>query len=212
MAELETPDDPESIYLARLDDVGEHRPLFTGDVYRLWDGRRVMILQPPCALRAGVNLHSRLLVAPVSPDTTLRSSWAKAPFAKMPLPKLIEETPNTRARHAEMHAPIASRSSYQRNNQVIEHASRGRRRFLDAGGSGRSRSWWVHCAGGTGCGGHSGPCLAAGVPTTGSPPIPAPKPGDIAGISQAAAPAARFRHIVIQGELANGERVTLLDA
>ncbi len=90
MAELETPDDPESIYLARLEDVGEHRPTFTGDVYRLGDGRMVMILQHPCALRAGVNLHSRLLVALVGPDT-LRSSWAKAPFAKMPLPKLIED-------------------------------------------------------------------------------------------------------------------------
>jgi hypothetical protein len=90
VAELETPDDPESIYLARLDDVSEHRPAFTGDVYRLEDGRMVMILQHPCALRAGVDLHPRLLVALVSPDT-LRSSWAKAPFAKMPLPKLIED-------------------------------------------------------------------------------------------------------------------------
>jgi hypothetical protein len=89
VAELETPDDPESIYLARLEEVGEHRPPFTGDVYRLGDGRMVMILQHPCALRAGVNLHPRLLVAPVSPNT-LRSSWAKAPFTKMPLPKLIE--------------------------------------------------------------------------------------------------------------------------
>lgn len=90
MAELETPDHPESIYLARLNDVGEHRPLFTGDIYRLGDGRMVMILQHPCAVRAGVDLNPRLLVALVSPDK-LRSSWAKAPFAKMPLPKLIAD-------------------------------------------------------------------------------------------------------------------------
>ncbi len=43
--------------------------------------------------------------------------------------------------------------------------------------------------------------LAAGVPHTGPPPIPEPKPGDIAGIVQAAASAAvaRFRPITIQG-------------
>jgi hypothetical protein len=89
VTELETPDDPESIYLARLDDVGEHRPTFTGDIYRLGDGHMVMILQHPCALRRGVDLHPRLLVAPVSPDS-LRSNWAKAPFGTMPLPKLVE--------------------------------------------------------------------------------------------------------------------------
>lgn len=87
--ELETPDDPESIYLARLEDVGEHRPTFTGDIYRLGDGRMVMILQHPCALRHGVDLHPRLLVAPVRPDS-LRSNWARAPFGTMPLPKLID--------------------------------------------------------------------------------------------------------------------------
>lgn len=89
MPELETPDDPESIYLARLEDVGEHRPTFTGDIYRLGDGRMVMILQHPCALRHGVDLHPRLLVAPVRPDS-LRSNWARAPFGTMPLPKLID--------------------------------------------------------------------------------------------------------------------------
>lgn len=89
MTELETPDDPEAIYLARLNDVGEHRPTFTGDVYRQDDGHMVMILQHPCALRRGVGLHPTLLVAPVSPDS-LRSNWAKAPFGTMPLPKLID--------------------------------------------------------------------------------------------------------------------------
>lgn len=88
MAVLETPDDLESIYLARLDDVGEHRPTFTGDIYRLGDGHLVMVLQHPCALRRGVDLHPRLLVALVGPDS-LRSNWANVPFGKMPLPKLI---------------------------------------------------------------------------------------------------------------------------
>jgi hypothetical protein len=90
VAELETPDDPESIYLARADEVGEHRPMFTGDVYQLEDDRLVMILQHPCALRAGPDLHPKLLIAVVGPDT-LRSNWAKAPFTKMPLPKLVDD-------------------------------------------------------------------------------------------------------------------------
>jgi hypothetical protein len=89
VAELETPDDPESVYLARSDEVGEHRPTFTSDVYRLEDDRLVMILQHPCALRSGPDLHPKLLVAVVDLDT-LRSNWAKAPFAKMPLPKLVD--------------------------------------------------------------------------------------------------------------------------
>jgi hypothetical protein len=89
VAELETPDDLESIYLARLDEVAEHRPTFTGDIYQLGEGHLVMALQHPCALRRGVELHPKLLVARVDPDT-LRSDWAKASFSKMPLPKLID--------------------------------------------------------------------------------------------------------------------------
>lgn len=88
MSELETPDDPESIYLAREEDIGEYRPTFTGDIYRIGGEHLAMILQHPCALRRGVNLHPRLLVAPVSRDS-LRSNWANVPFGKMPLPKLI---------------------------------------------------------------------------------------------------------------------------
>jgi hypothetical protein len=89
MTELETPDEPESIYLARLDEVGAYRPLFTGDVYRMSDGHLVMVLQHPCALRRGVELLPKMLVASVEPDS-LRSNWAKAAYTKMPLPKLID--------------------------------------------------------------------------------------------------------------------------
>lgn len=89
MTELETPDDPESIYLAREVEIGAHRPTFTGDIYRLAAQRLVMVLQHPCALRRGVDLHPKLLVASVAPDN-LRSKWFNAPFSTMPLPKLID--------------------------------------------------------------------------------------------------------------------------
>ena len=88
MADLETPDDLESIYLARGAEVGEYRPTFTGDIYRFADKHLAMILQHPCALRARVDLHPTLLAAPVSTDDRLRSKWSNAPFSKMPLPKL----------------------------------------------------------------------------------------------------------------------------
>ncbi|HEX7323289.1 MAG TPA: hypothetical protein VF299_10270 [Mycobacterium sp.] len=49
----------------------------------------VMVLQHPCALRRGVNLHPKLLAASVAPSI-LRSKWSKAPFSTMPLPKLLD--------------------------------------------------------------------------------------------------------------------------
>jgi hypothetical protein len=59
VAKLETPDDPESIYLARGDEVGTHRPTFTGDIYRTDAGHIVMVLQHP--VRCGVELTCTLV-------------------------------------------------------------------------------------------------------------------------------------------------------
>jgi hypothetical protein len=91
VAKLETPDDPEAIYLARGDEVGTHRPTFTGDIYRTDAGHIVMVLQHPCALRRGVDLHPRILVAPVAPVAhgRLPSKWAGS-YKIMPLPKLAD--------------------------------------------------------------------------------------------------------------------------
>lgn len=85
---LETPDDLESIYLARGEEVEQLRPMFTGDIYRLADGALRMVLQHPCALRRGPLLHPKLLVAAVYKETGLRSKWDKFAYSKMPLPKL----------------------------------------------------------------------------------------------------------------------------
>ncbi|MGQ9352453.1 hypothetical protein [Mycolicibacterium gilvum] len=93
MAELETPGDLESIYLARGDEVGAYRPTFTGDIYRIDSGHLVMVLQHPCALRRGVDLHPRVLVATVTPVSNgrLPSKWTGS-YKIMPLPKLIGNT------------------------------------------------------------------------------------------------------------------------
>lgn len=92
MAKLETPDKPESIYLARGNEVGTHRPTFTGDIYRVDAGHLVMVLQHPCALRRGVDLHPRILVARVAPvaNDTLPSKWTGS-YRIMPLPKLVDD-------------------------------------------------------------------------------------------------------------------------
>lgn len=90
MSELETPDDPESLYLARGEEVTEHRPTFTGDVYDR-SGNLVMVLQHPCALRSrGVDLQPRILVATVAPATNpLPRKWAGS-YKIMPLPQLAD--------------------------------------------------------------------------------------------------------------------------
>lgn len=86
---LETPDRPDAIYTAIGEDVDIFRPVFTGDVYTLPDGRRVMIIQHPCALRRGTNLIDRLLVAEVSQSNRLPEDWAAGHFKIMPLPGLL---------------------------------------------------------------------------------------------------------------------------
>lgn len=91
--ELEAPgtdDDPDwdSLYLYRGDEVVAHRPLFTGDVYDVGE-MRVIVLQHPCALRQGIKLVPRLLVAEVERHQELsRAQWTTGSFKVMPLPNL----------------------------------------------------------------------------------------------------------------------------
>ncbi len=100
-ADLEAPvGDPVDwgqLYRARGDEVGPHRPCFTGDVY---DGAveeeggdgRVMVLQHPCAMRRnGLDLVPRLLVAHVRPHQLLRPSKWTGFTRVMPLPDLLPE-------------------------------------------------------------------------------------------------------------------------
>lgn len=67
--ELESPDDPDDLYLARGDEIDlfSERPLFTGDVLTLADGCAVSLLQHPCSMRYGLELVPNLIVADVKP-------------------------------------------------------------------------------------------------------------------------------------------------
>nr|MBM4732589.1 hypothetical protein [Prescottella equi] len=87
---LETPQSSDALYLALGDDVDAFRPGFTGDVYEHKQLGLLMLLQHPCAMRKGLQLHPRLLAATVSPAEGLRSDWHKSPYTLMPLPRLLD--------------------------------------------------------------------------------------------------------------------------
>lgn len=84
-----------SLYRARGDEVVAHRPLFTGDVFvgvslvGESSPKNVIILQHPCAIRAGVALLPKLLVAEVNPSGKLHpSQWAGGSYKQLPLAEL----------------------------------------------------------------------------------------------------------------------------
>lgn len=91
---LESPDDPQDLYLTRGDDVPAWRPVNTGDVFAgvpLTIGGertgRAIVLTHPCTMRIdGVHLVDRLLIAPVEPAEPV-PMW-RGHYAKMPLPEL----------------------------------------------------------------------------------------------------------------------------
>lgn len=92
--ELEAPRDEAELYTSLGEDVDEFRPAFTGDVLEFDDGRLVVIMQHPCAMRAdGVRLVDRVLVTLVREVPKLPKDWL-GHYRLMPLPGL--EGPDTR--------------------------------------------------------------------------------------------------------------------
>ncbi len=70
-AELEVPDSLSSLFLAIGDEAKEmlERPVFTGDIFSLEDGKRVVVLQHPCSFSAGPVLRKTILVGEVKHST-----------------------------------------------------------------------------------------------------------------------------------------------
>ncbi|MCC2319731.1 hypothetical protein [Cellulomonas xiejunii] len=86
--ELEAPREDSELYTSMGDEVDEFRPVFTGDIFGFDDGRLVIILQHPCALRRdGATLVDRILVAAVCDAIKPPRSW-KGHYRLMPLPGL----------------------------------------------------------------------------------------------------------------------------
>ncbi len=107
------PPDWNEFYLARgADEVVEHRPIMTGDVFtdvELFgaDGRlvsehkSVIILQHPCAIRSdGVQLAERILVAEVRPHRELTPEEWQRFFKFMPLPRLFPQAKSETRDHS----------------------------------------------------------------------------------------------------------------
>lgn len=88
----------QSLYLARADEISQHRPLFTGDVVRgpliggAPDTDHVMIVAHPCAMRSGPHLSPSVLAAAVRPHAAeAPARWVDGFFNRMPLPDLDGE-------------------------------------------------------------------------------------------------------------------------
>ena len=92
---LDTPDDFGGILLASGDDANEFlfRPAFTGDIYVLDDGRLVLLIQHPCAMRRGTVLSDRLLVCEVTLNAGgVPRDWSGGHFKRMFFPPIDGKT------------------------------------------------------------------------------------------------------------------------
>jgi hypothetical protein len=93
---LETWDDPSGLYLARGDEVADHRPLFTGDVVDdiaipgVQDHGPGIVVAHPCSMRGkNAQLLDAVLAAAVVPhDPAPPHKWLTGFYDRMPLPHL----------------------------------------------------------------------------------------------------------------------------
>lgn len=82
MALLQSPDDPEDLWLAVGDDVPAHRMLMQGDVV-LSDVGPLLVVTHACSMRRGHGLHDTQMAAPIENRKVLK--WDGS-FDWMPLP------------------------------------------------------------------------------------------------------------------------------
>lgn len=89
--ELETWSDPDELWLGRGSGTNPCRPIFTGDVFALGGEGfgQVVVLEHPCAMRAGARLADTVLVAPVTTHPLSSATrWREGHFDYAPLPDL----------------------------------------------------------------------------------------------------------------------------
>lgn len=91
---LETPTNGAVLFLAKDDDVDElaHRPFLTGDVIELESGRRVVLIQHPCAINKGPTLGPKVLVCELKASNgAAPADWSKGFYRQSWLPTLDTE-------------------------------------------------------------------------------------------------------------------------
>lgn len=121
-----------SLYRARGNEVATQRPIFTGDVFfdvKVEDEestRNIIVLQHPCAIRKGVELTPKLLVAEVTTAAFLPpSQWVEKFFRQMPLAELIAgDNPKHFAAFFDRHHLI-KREDLEMNRRVATMSQRG---------------------------------------------------------------------------------------
>jgi hypothetical protein len=97
MDQLDVPQSPDDLYLARGTDVGPFRPILQGDVFGEIeipgvdpsDDGLAMVIGHACSMRSGAHLRTHLLMARVLPKPAVPlERWADGYFGQMLLPEL----------------------------------------------------------------------------------------------------------------------------
>lgn len=102
---LNTWEAADRLYLARGDEVSDHRPLFTGDVFDnvpipgVHDDGMAVVVAHPCSMRGReARLEERLLLASVRPHEYVPATrWGSGYYGRMPLPDLLPKDPTFHA-------------------------------------------------------------------------------------------------------------------
>ncbi len=98
---LDSPTEPQEIYLARGEEVDAYRPVCQGDVFLdveipgLEPSHGAMVIAHPCTMRAGPRLRPKVTVIPVAehPGVAL-GRWATQHLRVFPLPALDSDQPD----------------------------------------------------------------------------------------------------------------------
>jgi hypothetical protein len=82
----------DEIYLGSDRASNPFRPIFTGDIFEVDGDRRVMVVEHPCAMRAGSRVADTVLVAPIASHNSMNHQrWSDGYYDKFPLPELDGE-------------------------------------------------------------------------------------------------------------------------
>ncbi len=98
---LDSPTEPQEIYLARGEEVDAYRPICQGDVFLdveipgLDAAHGAMVIAHPCTMRAGPRLRPKVTVIPVAEHQGISlEKWATHHLRVFPLPALDSEQPD----------------------------------------------------------------------------------------------------------------------
>lgn len=87
--DLEVCLEKDEIYLGCDRATNPFRPIFTGDIFEVQGEHRVIVVEHPCAMRAGPSVANTVLVAPITSHNSMSlQRWSDGYYDKFPLPDL----------------------------------------------------------------------------------------------------------------------------